>query len=50
MAQYIHYSVRRFFQTSAIRQAAKAAGEDHEGENFQLIDVQKSSIVFPYYP
>lgn len=33
MAQYINFSIRRFFQTSAARQAAKAAGEeDHQGK------------------
>lgn len=33
MASYINLAARRFFQTSAVRQAAKAAeGESHEGK------------------
>lgn len=34
MAQYLNFFTRRFFQTSAVRQAAKAgAEENHEGKS-----------------
>lgn len=39
MAQYLNFCIRRFFQTSAIRQSAKAgAGENHDGKSRFQID------------
>lgn len=45
MASVLNYCLRRFFQTSAVRQAAKAAESDkHEGKTLNLKLIIKKNI------